>query len=147
MKKLFAAIALTALLAPSAFAQETPRHAGTEADGSMAMHDQRMASMQEHMRKMRALMEEIRTEQDPERRQQLMQQHMQAMQAGMRSMHESMSMPSRSENGEQGMMGSMDMGPCMRQMKDRSAMMQEMMEQMQEHQAQQDRMRKRVHGK
>ena len=105
-----------------------------------------MASMHEHMQEMHTLMEKIKTEQDPEKRQQLMEKHMDAMQTGMHRM--SMNMGTSHPSGDKGQdMAPMNMEKCMSMMGEHRSMMQGMMDQMKEHQAQEKKLRKHIHKK
>jgi|TARA_R110001592_G_scaffold177818_1_gene418282 hypothetical protein len=143
MKPLFRVIALTAVFALPAFAQDSHQHGDDKEDGAMGMHDQPTALMHEHMQEMHALMEKIKSEKDPEKRLQLMEKHMDAMQTGMYKM--SMNMGTSHQPGDKGQ--DMNMEKCMSMMGEHRSMMQEMMDQMKEHQAQEKKLRKHIHKK
>ncbi|MGK0418446.1 MAG: hypothetical protein ACJAST_003558 [Halopseudomonas sp.] len=146
MKKFCKAIALTAIFATPAFAQDGHQHGDEMMDRTMGMHDQEMASMHEHMQEMHALMEEIKAEQDPEMRQQLLEEHMDVMQSGMHMM--SSSMATLHQPGDKGQdMAPMNMEKCMSMMSEDKNMMQAMMDQMKEHQTQEKKLRKHIHKK
>lgn len=146
MKKLSRVITLAAIIATPVFAQDGHQHSDETTDGAMGIHGQQMTSMHEHMEKMHALMEEIKTEQDPEKRQQLMEEHMDAMQSGMHMMR--MNMGTSHQPGDRGQdMAPMNMEKCMSMMSEHRNMMQGMMDQMNEHQAQERKLRKHIHKK
>ena len=146
MKHFSRVIALTAIFAIPAFAQDGHQHDNEKTAGAMGMHDQQMATMHEHMQEMHALMEEIKTEQDPEKRQQLMEEHMDAMRSGMHMMSSSMSTPR--QPGDKGQnMAPMNMEKCMSMMSEHRKMMQGMMDQMKEHQTQEKKLRMHIHRK
>jgi len=143
MKPLFRVIALTAVFALPAFAQDSHQHGEDKEDGAMGMHDQPMASMHENMQEMHALMEKIKSENNPEKRLQLMEKHMDAMQTGMHKMNMNMGMSHQS--GDKGQ--NMNMENCMGMMREHKSMIQGMMDQMKEHQAQEKKLRKHIHKK
>jgi hypothetical protein len=121
MKKLSRVIALTAILATPALADNSHQQGDEKTGTTMGMHDQQMPST------MHSLMDRIKTEQNPEKSLKLMEEHMEAMQTGMHMMGENM------EN-------------CMTMMSERGNMMQGMMNQMKEHQAQEKKLREYIHG-
>jgi periplasmic protein CpxP/Spy len=150
MKKsiLFAALVTAALSAPLAFADDAhhpeqpkkaaPAKSGQTADTENKKTGMQMDRMQEQMKKMQAQMEEIRKTTDPEERQKLMQKHMQSMREGMKTMR---GMCDDMDEGGGMMGGDMKSGMMGGDMMEKHMeMMQMMMNQMMEHQGQQDSM-------
>lgn len=145
---LFTALATVALSAPLAFADEAhppevgkkaaPARSGKTAGIADKQTDMQMGQMQEQMKKMQAQMEEIRKTTDPEERQKLMRQHMQSMREGMKTMR---GMCDDMEEGGGMMGGDMKSGMMGGDMMEKyMEMMEVMMDQMMEHQGQQESM-------
>jgi hypothetical protein len=149
MKKsiLFAALATVALSAPLAYADDAhhpdqnkktaPAKSSKTADAADKQTDKQMGQMQAQMDKMQAQMGKIRQTTDPQERQKLMQEHMQSMREGMKMMRGMCEgMMGGGMMGEGMMGGDMMKGDDM--MEKRMEMMLTIMEQMMEHQSQQD---------
>ena len=129
--------------APPAAHSEHEQHAAPPGEPA-ASDDHSMAAMHEHMREMREQMARIQATQDPEERQRLMHEHMQSMQQHMQMMgsmgaRQEAASPSRCAEGD---------APCrmdemraangmmqqrMRMMEDWLDSMQQLMQQMMEH--------------
>jgi periplasmic protein CpxP/Spy len=139
MKTILTVAAFTVLLAacaapPKADSNQAPSGVATPSASSA---DAPHTAMQEHMKKMHAQMEKIRQTADPTERQKLMAEHMQAM-------HDGMGMMCGMGGGCMGggmKHGGMMQGGMMKHhemMEKRMDMMQNMMQQMLEHQTQKD---------
>lgn len=110
-----------------------------DAQGQMPMMDM-MKNMQEHMQKMQGLMQKIQTAKTPEEKKKLMQEHMDMMQSGMKMMKD---MKGMGMMGDGNMMaGKMDDGKMnsgktcnSNAMEQRMDMMEQMMDQIMQHQA------------
>ncbi len=133
MKTLITAIALTAALATPVFASDDhDRHQGEDMNRSEMQegkvnHREMMAT---HKQRMEKIMAELKEEKDPEKHQKLMEEHTKSMQDAMHMMNSNM-------RGKHGITGQMKM-PSMQQMdmmENRMDMMQTMMGQMMQHNA------------
>lgn len=139
MKNLTRVIALIAIFAAPALAENAHQHGDDQQQGAAGMQDHQMESMHKHMEEMKAQMEQIKNEQDPEKRQQLLQEHREAMHAGMEKMRGGM--------GSGQKMASMNKEDCMSMMDEHMGMMQMMMEQMMGHQTEVNKSQGHDHNK
>jgi len=138
MKTLITVIALTAALSTPVFAGSDHDHQdgsgmkGAGMQGGM-MDQEHMTKMHGHMQEMRKLMADIKQEDDPQKRHQLMQKHMESMQQGVGMMMGEMK--GKHTMKDQMEMPSMQMNDRMGMMEKRMKMMQMILDQMMQHQA------------
>ncbi|MFQ3237269.1 MAG: protein CpxP [Paraglaciecola sp.] len=144
MKKLLT-LTIASLLIISPVAVVNAQQHGDKKPMSMGMMDEaKMEKMQQHMSKMKTLLGEVKSETDPEKRQELLHKHAQSMGDMMAMMHgENKGMGHSMDKQNMDKMRKSEAMPSeqnMEMMEKRMAMMEQMMEQVMGHTAEESKM-------